>query len=209
MTGGTAGEEEVPARQDPGRLVVVRHGATEWSGAGRHTGRTDVDLVPEGEAQARALGTVLAGHRFSRVLVSPRLRARRTAELAGFGSVADECADLEEWDYGEYEGLTTAEIRRRRPTWSLWTDGVPGGESIEQVAERAERVVSLVRRSAGDVLAFAHGHILRIVAARWIGLPPTAGASLLLWPAALGVLGWERDTPAVVRWNDTGGDPLG
>ena len=191
------------------RLVVVRHGSTEWSATGRHTGRTDVDLDPEGEAQARALGPRLAGHRFARVLVSPLLRARRTCELAGFGRQAEETPDLEEWDYGAYEGLTTAEIRAERPGWSLWADGAPGGETREQVAERAERVTASARRADGDVLAFAHGHVLRILAAGWIGLPPTAGGSLLLLPGALGVLEWERDVPVIGRWNDTGADPLG
>lgn len=189
--------------------MVVRHGSTEWSATWRHTGRTDVELDPAGEAQARALGPRLAGHRFARVLVSPLLRARRTCELAGFGRQAEETPDLEEWDYGGYEGLTTAEIRAGRPGWSLWADGVPDGETREQVAERAERVIALARRADGDVLAFAHGHVLRILAAGWIGLPSSAGTSLLLVPGALGVLDWERDVPVLGRWNDAGGDPLG
>lgn len=188
--------------------MVVRHGATQWSSAGRHTGRTDVPLTPEGEAQARALERRLGGRSFALVLTSPRLRARRTCELAGFGPQARVTDDLQEWDYGRYEGRTTAEIRSERPGWSLWADGVPGGESIEQVADRAERVVARARRADGDVLAFAHGHILRVVAATWIGLPPSVGGSLLLQPAAIGVLGWEREHPVLERWDDAGGDPL-
>lgn len=191
------------------RLVVVRHGATEWSAAGRHTGRTDVTLTGLGEAQATALGPRLSGHRFAAVWVSPRLRAQETCALAGFGESAEVVSDLAEWDYGDYEGRTTAEIRGERPGWSLWSDGVPGGESLAQVAARAERVVARCRAASGDVLAFAHGHILRVVAACWLGLAPEAGASLALGPAALGVLDWERDVPVVARWDDDGSDPLG
>jgi len=195
-----------------GRLAVVRHGATEWSRAGRHTGRTDVALLREGEAQAAAVGARLAGHHFARVLVSPRLRARQTCELAGFGPESQLCPDLAEWDYGDYEGKTTAEIRAERPGWSLWADGVPGGERLDEVAARAARVVALAReaaRDSGDVLAFAHGHILRVVACQWAGLPPRSGGSLALSPGALGVLGWEREVPVIARWDDTGDDPLG
>ena len=187
---------------------MVRHGATAWSRAGRHTGRTDLALEPEGEDQARAQGRRLVGHRFARVLTSPLERARQTCALAGFAAQAKVDPDLAEWDYGEYEGRTTAEIRAERPGWSLWADGVPGGESIEEVAQRAERVIALVRQGDGDVLAFAHGHLLRVLAARWIGLPPSAGGSLGLEPGALGVLGWERDVPVLCRWDDSGADPL-
>jgi broad specificity phosphatase PhoE len=192
-----------------GRLVVVRHGSTAWSSAEKHTGRTDVPLDPRGEAQARALSGRLGGHRFVEVLTSPLSRARRTCELAGFGDRAEVCDDLVEWDYGEYEGLVTDEIRRRRPGWTLWQDGVPGGETLAQVAARADRVVQRARRSGGDVLAFAHGHLLRVVAARWLGLEPSAAGSLLLVPASLGVLTWEREVPALGRWDDDGADPLG
>jgi len=190
------------------RLVVVRHGSTTWSEAGRHTGRTDVPLDSRGEAQARALAGRLAGHRFARVLVSPLGRARRTCELAGFGRLAEVCADLAEWDYGDYEGLTSSEIRRTRPGWRLWEDGVPGGERLEEVSERADRVVAGVRAGGGDVLAFAHGHVLRVLAARWLGMAPSAGGSLLLAPSALGVLTWEREAPVLGRWDDDGDDPL-
>ena len=192
----------------PGRLVVVRHGATEWSRAGRHTGRTDLALDEGGRSQARALAGRLGGHVFSRVLESPLSRARQTCDLAGFGAAAEPCPDLLEWDYGDYEGLTTAEVRARRPGWSLWADGVPGGESLAEVSARADRVVAMAREAGGDVLAFAHGHVLRVVAARWLGMAPAAGAALMLQAGALGVLGWERESPVVRRWDDDGADPL-
>lgn len=198
----------MPADRSGARLVVVRHGATSWSTAGRHTGRTDVPLTSEGEAQARGLAGRLGGHSFARVLVSPLGRARHTCELAGFGDRAEVCPDLAEWDYGDYEGRTSAEIRRSRPGWRLWDDGVPGGEQLEEVAARADRVVEAARMSAGDVLAFAHGHVLRILAARWLGMVPSAGGSLLLAPSAMGVLTWERDAPVIGRWDDDGVDPL-
>jgi len=188
--------------------VVVRHGATEWSLAGRHTGRTDLPLLPDGWRQAEQLGGRLAGHRFALVLTSPLQRAAETCALAGFGDVARPCPDLCEWDYGAYEGRTTDEIRAQRPGWSIWSGGVPGGETLAEVARRADRVVALARATPGDVLAFAHAHLLRVVAARWIGLEPTAGALLVLRPATISVLGWERETPVVVRWNDAAGDPL-
>ncbi|MHB8439102.1 MAG: histidine phosphatase family protein [Acidimicrobiales bacterium] len=188
-----------------GRLVVVRHGATSWSISGRHTGRTDVPLEQSGEEPTRALGRRLAGHRFELVLTSPLERARRTCELAGLGARAELCDDLVEWDYGDYEGLTTAEIRAQRPGWTLWHDGVPGGETIDDVAGRARRVVERARAARGEVVAFGHGHILRIVAALWLGLDAQWAAALLLGTSAVGVLGWERDTPALGRWDDDGG----
>ena len=189
--------------------MVVRHGSTEWSRAGRHTGRTDLALDAGGEAQARAVGHRLAGHRFSLVLVSPLRRARETCALAGFGEAAEVREDLAEWDYGDYEGRTTAEIRAERPGWRLWDDGVPGGETLEEVAARAGRVVAEVRGGGGDALAFAHGHLLRILAACWLGLPPATAGSLLLGAGALGVCGWDREAPALGRWDDDGDDPLG
>lgn len=192
----------------PNRLVVVRHGATAWSTAGRHTGRTDVPIDAQGEEQARHLRERLAGHDFALVLCSPLGRARRTCELAGFGDRAQVADDLAEWDYGEYEGLTTPQIREQRPGWTLWDDGVEGGERIEQVAARADRVIERVGRASGDVLAFAHGHVLRVVAARWLGLAPQWGRGLLLAPAGLGVLAWEHEEPALGRWDDDGGPAL-
>jgi probable phosphoglycerate mutase len=190
------------------RFVCVRHGETEWSATRRHTGRSDIPLEPEGEKQAVQVGRRLTDHEFSLVLTSPLERARRTCELAGFGDVATEDDDLAEWDYGEMEGRTTEQIRTASPDWSIWTDGVSGGESLEHVSERADRVVSNVRRQEGDVLAFAHAHILRVIAARWLGLEPDYGRSLVLGPATISILGWEREIPVVVRWNDGTGDPL-
>ena len=191
------------------RLIGVRHGTTEWSLTRRHTGRSDIPLEPEGRAQAAEVGVRLADHCFALVLTSPLERARETCEMAGFGEVAQVCDDLAEWDYGEMEGLTTEEIRLDRPGWDIWVDGVVGGETLEEVARRARRIVELVCDASGDVLAFAHAHILRIIAATWIGLEPRSGRSFSLEPASVSVLGWERDTPVVLRWNDSGGDLLG
>lgn len=199
---GEPGDEERPLA----RLVVVRHGATEWSRSGRHTGGTDLPLLDEGRRQAAELGRRLAGHDFALVLTSPLERARQTCEIAGFGARAQECDDLREWDYGEYEGLTTDGIRERRPGWSLWEDGVPGGESAQDVARRADRVIAAVRSRTGDVLAFAHAHVLRVMGARWVGLDARAGALFTLAPATLSVLGWERDVAVIARWNDPGSD---
>jgi broad specificity phosphatase PhoE len=190
------------------RLVAVRHGETEWSSSRRHTGRTDIPLESAGENQAIGVGRRLVGHAFSLVLTSPLARARRTCELAGFGEVAEVCDDLAEWDYGEMEGRTTEEIRLERPGWVIWEDGVIRGESLESVRQRADRIVAMVRGQSGDVLAFAHAHILRVIAARWVGLEPVCGKGLVLGPAAISLLGWEREIPVVVRWNDSGGDPL-
>jgi len=191
-----------------GRLIVVRHGATEWSRAGRHTGRTDVPLLDQGRRQAEMLGRLLAGHVFALVLTSPLRRARETCEIAGFGPVARVSDDLREWDYGAYEGRTTSDIRAERPGWSLWDDGGPGGESAEDVGRRADRVVAEARAVEGDVLAFAHAHVLRVVGVRWLGLPPREGRLLVLDPATISVLGWEREVAVVTRWNDTTEDPL-
>jgi len=190
------------------RLVAVRHGTTAWSLTRRHTGRTDIPLEPEGETQAIAVGRRLAGHHFALVLMSPLERARVTCELAGFGESARICDDLAEWDYGAMEGLTTTEIRLARPGWDLWTDGVEGGESLHEVTLRADRVIHTVRAQQGDVLVFAHAHILRVMAARWVGLDPGAGRLFSLAPATLSVLDWERETPVIARWNDAIGDPL-
>jgi broad specificity phosphatase PhoE len=190
---------------DPGpathQVWLVRHGTTEWSTSGRHTGRTDIPLTPGGEQAARALRPVLAGHDFALELTSPLLRAAHTAQLAGCSPQPD--PDLMEWDYGAYEGRTTAAIREERPGWNIWDDGVIGGESVQEVAARADRVIARARAADGDALLFAHGHLLRILGARWIAAPPTAGQHLLLSTAAFCVLGWERETPALARWNDT------
>jgi probable phosphoglycerate mutase len=190
------------------RLVAVRHGATEWSQSGRHTSRTDLPLLDEGRREAQELGRRLAGRPFSLVLTSPMLRARETCAIAGFGPQAQVCPDLGEWDYGDYEGRTTEDIQAERPGWSLWRDGVPGGETAEEVTARADRVIATVRACRGDVLAFAHAHVLRVVVARWVGLPATGGALFTLSPATISILGWERDAAVVTRWNDAAGDAL-
>jgi broad specificity phosphatase PhoE len=193
-----------PPSPDPDprpRLWLVRHGETEWSRLGRHTGRTEVPLTAAGEAQARALGDVLAGHPFSEVLSSPRRRAMDTCRLAGFGERCAVDDDLREWDYGVDEGRTTPEIRGDRPGWSIWRDGPLDGETIEHVAHRADQLIARVRAARGDVLCVAHGHLLRIVAARWLDLPPEDGRLFLLEPATVSILGWERDTAVIERWN--------
>jgi probable phosphoglycerate mutase len=183
-------------------IFVVRHGETEWSQAGRHTGRTDVPLTDDGRQRAAELRDELAGYSFSLVLCSPLLRARETCELAGLGAVAVACDHLREWDYGDYEGLTTPEILASRPDWDLWRDGCPGGESPDEVAARADRALAPLREADGDcAIAFAHGHSLRMVAARWIELPPAGGARFVLGPAAIGVLGYERSRAVISRWN--------
>ena len=182
-------------------MVLIRHGETEWSAGGRHTGRTDVPLTDAGRTSARRLAAGLGGWSFAVALASPLRRARETCELAGFGDRAQVREDLREWDYGGYEGLRTPEIRRDRPGWSLWRDGVPGGETVEQVGARADRVIAEVQAASGDVVVFAHGHVLRILAARWLDLPPDRGRSFALDPATISVLGWEREEPAIQRWN--------
>jgi probable phosphoglycerate mutase len=184
--------------------VLARHGETEWSRSGQHTSRTDLALTPRGEEQARALGRALAGRRFAAVWTSPMQRARRTAELAGYGDQAVIDEDLREWDYGEYEGRTTEEIRREVPGWDVWTGPLPGGERIEDVAARLDRVVARVRavhEASGDAAVFAHGHCLRILAARWIEQDPRAGRLLALSTATLSTLGYEREQPVLVQWN--------
>jgi len=185
------------------RLWLARHGETGWSASGRHTSTTDIDLTSAGEAAAKAMAGRLAGVPFARVLTSPRLRARRTAELSGFPG-AEVHDDLREWDYGADEGLTTAEIRAERPGWTVWADGPRDGETAAEVAHRADGVVALVRAADGPVLAFSHGHFCRVLGARWLGLPAASGAHLRLSTASVSVLGWERETPVVEHWNDTG-----
>jgi broad specificity phosphatase PhoE len=185
-----------------GEIVLIRHGETEWSANGRHTSYTDIDLTLGGEQQARALAAALAGRAFSAVLCSPRKRALRTAELAGLEVTAVD-DDLTEWDYGEYEGITTAEIHQQRPDWDLWRDGCPGGEAPQQVGARLDRVLARARPliAAGDVALVAHGHSLRVAGARWIGLPPSAGGLIRLDTGTLSLLGHEHDRPVIHRWN--------
>ncbi len=182
-------------------LWLIRHGETEWSAAKRHTGRTDIALTPAGERQAAALGQSLAGRRFGLVLCSPLRRASETCRLAGYGRVAEVTDDLLEWDYGVYEGRTTQEIRLEQPGWSIWRTSVPQGESIEQVGHRAQRVIQRALAVDGDVVLFAHAHILRILTACWLGLSPDAGRLFALRTASLSVLGFERETRVITRWN--------
>jgi broad specificity phosphatase PhoE len=184
-------------------LWLVRHGETAWSRTGRHTGRSDPPLTDEGEAQGRALRPFLGGRRPALVLSSPLGRALRTAALAGFDAPVTD-SDLLEWDYGEYDGLTTTEIRARVPGWTVWTAPCPGGETIDQVAARTDRVVARVRQCPpGSIaIAFGHGHCLRVLAARWLGTDPDAGRWLVLGAAGLSVLGWERETAAILHWDD-------
>lgn len=184
-------------------IFLVRHGATEWSTAGRHTSTTDLPLLPEGEATARALGPLLARESFALVLTSPRQRARRTAELAGFADAVVD-PDLAEWAYGEYEGITTPEIRESAPGWTVWSQPSPGGETAAEVGERLDRVIARVRQVQGRVLVFGHGHALRAMAARWLGLPVSEGRLFRLDTATVSVLGFEREQPAVLRWNSPG-----
>ena len=181
-------------------LWLVRHGETEWSRDHRHTSHTDLPLTENGVEVAGKLRERLSSSDFDLVLTSPRLRARRTAELAGFEeAVSDE--DLVEWDYGDYEGITTAEIRESVPGWSVWTHGARGGESADEVTERLDRVVTRVRDEGGRTLVFGHGHALRALAARWIGQPVSIGQFLRLDTATICTLGYERETPVVLRWN--------
>ncbi len=187
----------------PNRIVLVRHGETEWSRSGRHTGRTDVPLTDAGRHQAALLASRLVGGEWALVLTSPRWRAVETCRLAGLGARAEVDDDLQEWDYGVYEGRTTADIRAERLGWSMWRDGCPGGEDAAAVARRVGRVLERVGETAGDVAVFAHGHVLRVLGARWVGTDPAWGAALLLSTASLSVLGWEHDVPVLTRWNDT------
>jgi probable phosphoglycerate mutase len=183
-------------------VVLVRHGETEWSRAGRHTGRTDVPLTEQGRRQAEAVGAALRDRDFALVLTSPLGRALETCRLAGFGERAQPRDELMEWDYGAYEGRTTAEVREERPGWTLWRDGVPGGETIEQVGERVDRVLDEIRALDGEALLFAHGHVLRVLTARWLELEPDAGRLFALDPATLSMLGYERETPVIQLWNE-------
>ncbi len=182
-------------------LWLIRHGETEWSAAKRHTGRTDIPLTPMGERQATELSQTLAGRRFSLVLCSPLRRARQTCERAGYGAVATLADGLLEWDYGVYEGRTTEEMRREDPGWSIWSASVPKGESLEQVGRRAQGVIDQTLKAKGDVILFAHAHILRILTACWLGLPPEAGRLFVLRTASISVLGYERETRVITQWN--------
>lgn len=186
------------------RVYLARHGETRWTISGQHTGLTDLPLTEQGERNARLLGLRLQGIDFQEVLTSPLLRARRTSELAGFGDRAEIDRDLVEWDYGEYEGKTTVEIRQSRPGWEIFRDGCPGGESLHDVAARARRVIERIKAVEGDVLVFSSSHFLRVLVASWLEIDPTAGRNFLLGTAAVCVLGYDHDLqePAVHLWND-------
>lgn len=184
------------------RIIVARHGETEWSRLGRHTGRSDIPLADEGRLQAVALGHRLASWEPVVVLSSPRSRALDTARLAGFAARVEIDDDLSEWDYGALEGRRSVEIRQELPGWTIWAGPVPGGESIEQVAARADRLLGRCRNAGGDSLLFGHGHLLRVLAARWLGQPARLGAHLELGTATVSVLGWERETPVIELWNE-------
>ena len=189
------------------QLWLLRHGATAWALNGRHTGRTDLPLLPQGEDEARALAPLLAKQAFRAVFTSPLQRARRTCELAGLGEQAELCDDLCEWDYGAYEGITTAEIRRSVPDWTIWSHPCPNGESLATIAARCQRVLDLALARAGAdgcVALFAHGHILRSLAGTWLGLGPAGGALLVLDTARVSVLGQDRQQRALLRWNSLG-----
>jgi broad specificity phosphatase PhoE len=187
------------------QLLLARHGETEWSLNGRHTGTTDIPLTDSGRRRARGLAEKLAGRSFALVLTSPMQRAIDTCKLAGLGDQAQIREDLHEWDYGDYEGLTTAQIHERKPGWSLWRNGCPDGESAADVGVRADRLIREARATDGDVIFFAHGHVLRVVGARWVDLPPEDGGLLGLGTGALCTLGYEHDLPILVHWNEPGG----
>jgi broad specificity phosphatase PhoE len=186
------------------KVYLARHGETAWSLSGQHTGLTDMPLIETGERDARALGERLRGQAFAKVWTSPLQRAARTCELAGFGGIAQIDADLVEWDYGDYEGRTSAQIRADNPGWLLFRDGCPGGESVAQAAARVDHVIARARAVEGDVLLFSSGHTLRTLAARWLGLDVSGGALLVLGTASLSVLGYEHNLhePAIRLWNE-------
>ncbi|MCK6556922.1 histidine phosphatase family protein [Candidatus Binatia bacterium] len=188
------------------QVYLARHGDTAWTATGQHTGRTDIGLTATGEEEARRLGARLRGRAFALVLTSPLQRAQRTCELAGFGAHAVPDPDLMEWNYGDYEGRRSVDIHAERPEWNLFRDGCPNGETAAEVGARADRIVAKVRRAGGDAALFAHGHFLRVLVTRWLGLPPDYGRYFLLNAAALSVLGYEhnRDEPAVRLWNEAG-----
>jgi broad specificity phosphatase PhoE len=187
---------------DQPTLTLIRHGDTEWSLTGRHTGWTDIPLVDSGRRQAKLLGSRLAGRSFSLVLSSPLSRALDTCRLAGLGDAVAVDPDLREWNYGDLEGLTSDEIRRLLPGWTIWSGQVPGGETSDEVGQRADRVIARALSAAGDVAIFAHGHLLRVLAARWLGLPPDQGALFELGTATLSRLGWEREGRVIELWNE-------
>jgi broad specificity phosphatase PhoE len=184
-------------------VLLVRHGETEWSRSGQHTSRTDLPLLADGVRDAEALGRRLAGYSFALVVASPMARARETARLAGLADTVELSDDLLELGYGDYEGRTTADIRVERPGWDIWADGAPGGEPLAGAGARADRVIARAEAAGGDVALFGHGHMLRIIGARWLGLPPAAASGLALSTASLCILGYERERRVIWLWNDT------
>lgn len=188
----------------PGEIFLIRHGETAWSLSGQHTSRTDLPLTDEGRRRATAVGGLLAGHQFQLVLSSPMRRAIDTCRLAGFEPMVD--PDLHEWDYGSYEGLTTDQIQKTNPGWTIWTEKPPGGETAAQIGARVDRVIErclpMINGSGKDAALFAHGHVLRVLAVRWLGLTPEAGRFLALSTGSVSVLGWERETRVVRLWNE-------
>ena len=182
-------------------FLLARHGETEWSRSARHTGRTDLPLTENGRRRAALLAPLVSNRSFSLVLTSPLSRAVATCELAGLRARCARRDALREWDYGDYEGLTTVAIRHERPGWSLWRDGCPNGETADAVGSRADEVIAEVRSAGGDAIAFGHGHMLRVLAARWLGLPARDGAMFVLDTGSLSALGYEHDAPAILSWN--------
>jgi probable phosphoglycerate mutase len=183
------------------QLYLIRHGETEWSLSGAHTGRTDLPLTARGEERAQAIGRYLNGRPFALVLTSPLLRARETCRLAGYAAQAVVDENLREWDYGDFEGRSTPDIQKDCPGWNLWKDGVPNGETVEEVAARARAVINRATATSGDCALFAHGHILRILAACWLELPANSGRLFGLDTATVSVLGWEHDNHVIRQWN--------
>jgi len=201
MTAGKGSNLMERPAENQTQVFAIRHGETEWSRSGRHTGTTDIPLTERGREAARKLEPILSRTEFNHVLSSPLSRARVTCELAGFGRLMEIDRDLVEWNYGEYEGLTPEAIEQRVPGWMIFTDGCPGGETPVQIGLRVDRLIAKIRRVPGQVALFAHGHLLRVLAARWLGFPPARGSHFLLDTSTLSILGYYREIPAVKRWN--------
>jgi probable phosphoglycerate mutase len=182
-------------------IWLIRHGETPWTLSGQHTGKTDIELTATGKLMAKAIGRELAGRRFDLILTSPRARAHETCRLSGYGENAAIDDNLQEWDYGAYEGRTSADIKKEVPNWSLWREGVPGGETSEEVSARVDSVIQRAALCPGDVALFAHGHVLRVLAARWVGLPPLGGRYFSLDAGSIGILGQEHDLRVISQWN--------
>ena len=185
------------------KIYLIRHGETEWTLSGKHTGRTDIPLTQNGQDQSLKIGTYLKGMGFQKVLTSPLIRAKETCRLAGLFTHALVDEDLREWNYGDYEGITSAEIRKKDPHWTIFTAGAPGGESVADMGARANRILGTIRSIPGDVAVFSHGHFLRALAARWLDMPVAFGQQLVLSPASLSILGFEKEKPAIITWNQT------